>query len=399
MNELRLSILVALMSAIPVGVAKADSAIPEPPGHPVGRGHVLKVGPGKQFALPSAAIDAAHDGDTIDIDAEGNYANDVASIRKNNLTIEGVGNGLAKIANDGRVAERKGIWVFETGVTNLTVKNIDFEGARVSDTDGANGSGIRAQGTNLTVIGCRFYNNQDGILGGYGTTIIEHCEFDHNGLTGLTHNVYIADQAGTLFFLYNYSHDTVVGHLLKSRAAVNYILYNRLTDNVGTGSYELDLPNGGFADVIGNIIQQSIGSQNSTILAYGEEGVVNTKSELNVINNTFINDRGEGVFIGATKVTAEFKLKAINNIFAGPGETIRKNADAPITAGNLTTTLAAAGFVNSEKCDYRLTAGSPAIGGTVDPGLDGMGQSLRWRGGKLSNRGAYQYISSPSGER
>jgi hypothetical protein len=157
---------------------------------------------------------------------------------------------------------------------------------------------------------------------------------------------------------------------------VNYILYNRLTDNAGTGSYELDLPNGGFADVIGNIIQQSAASQNSTILAYGEEGLVNPHSELNVINNTFVNDRGNGIFISAARLPAEFKLKAMNNIFAGPGETIRMNADRPITGANLVTTIAAAGFVDPAKYDYHLAIGSPAIGKGIDPRSDGLGQSL-----------------------
>jgi hypothetical protein len=152
-------VLAGCTAALPTARAMAESPIPSPPDHPNGSGHILTVGPGKQYAMPSAAIDAAKDGDTIQIDAAGNYQSDVASIRKNNLTIEGVGKDLVKIATDGRVAERKGIWVFESGFTNLTVKKIDFEGARVSDADGANGAGIRSQGTNLTVIGCRFYNN------------------------------------------------------------------------------------------------------------------------------------------------------------------------------------------------------------------------------------------------
>ncbi|HEX4124019.1 MAG TPA: right-handed parallel beta-helix repeat-containing protein [Tepidisphaeraceae bacterium] len=353
----------------------ADSPIPAPPPHPPGSGHLLTVGPGKQFARPSQAIAAAHDGDTIEIDADGNYENDVASIRKNNLTIEGVG-GMAKIVTDGRVAQRKGIWVFEAGFTNLTVKNLDFEGARVSDADGANGAGIRAQGTNLTVIGCRFYNNQDGILGGMGTTVIEHCEFDHNGLTGLTHNAYIGDQKGTLFFLYNYSHDTVVGHLLKSRDAVNYILYNRLTDNAGTGSYELDLPNGGFADIIGNVIQQSAGSQNSTILAYGEEGVVSPKSELNVINNTFVNDRGGGIFINAGKLPDRLRVVVLNNIFAGPGTRNIAHTDNQWMQANVQATISGAGFRDPAHYDYHLTAGSPAIGRGIRTHPDAMGNSL-----------------------
>ena len=36
-------------------------------------GATLQVGPGQPFATPCAAIAAAHDGDTILIDAAGNY--------------------------------------------------------------------------------------------------------------------------------------------------------------------------------------------------------------------------------------------------------------------------------------------------------------------------------------
>lgn len=72
---------------------------------------------------------------------------------------------------------------------------------------------------------------------------------------GFTHNVYIGNCA-SLVFAFNYSHDANVGHLLKTRAAVNYILYNRLTGENGTDSYEIDIPNGGTSFVIGNLIQQ-----------------------------------------------------------------------------------------------------------------------------------------------
>jgi hypothetical protein len=71
---------------------------------------------------------------------------------------------------------------------------------------------------------------------------------------------------------FSYSHLASVGHLVKSRAATNYILYNRLTDETGTASYELDLPNGGLSYIIGNIIRQSPNTQNSTVASYLEEG-------------------------------------------------------------------------------------------------------------------------------
>jgi hypothetical protein len=357
-----LTAAVVLFALSPASIAQA------------GEDRILSVGPGKQFAQPSAAIAAARDGDTIQIDPSGNYFNDVALIERSHLTIEGTGEKRVLLKTDGRVYGRKGIWVFAENASDLTIKNIDFEGARISANDGANGAGIRAQGTNLTIENCRFHDNQDGILGGIGTTTIEHSEFDHNGLTGLTHNLYIADQNGTLIFRFNYSHDTTIGHLLKSRAAKNIIEFNRLSDDAGTGSYELNLPNGGFANIVGNIIQQSAKSQNRIILSYGEEGVTHPKSELNVINNTFINDADSGTFVSANRLPEDCKIRLLNNIFAGPGTVLSGTASAQ--AGNFITTLAKAGFMNPGQFDFHLTAGSGAIGLAIDPADDGTGASL-----------------------
>ena len=345
---------------------------------------VLKVGPTEPYKEPSAAIAAAHDGDTILIDP-GTY-NDVALINKNNLTIEGDGPVRSVIKTNGAVYGEKGLWVFQQGFKNLTVDNIDFEGARVSVADGNNGAGIRDQGTNLTILNCRFYNNQDGILGGnsvvggLGTVTIKNSEFADNGITsdGLTHNVYISDRGATLIFEFNYTHNTVVGHLLKSRCAVNEILYNRISDDTGTGSYEIDLPNGGRDDIVGNIIQQSATSQNKIIVSYGEEGSLIAGSQLNVVNNTIVNDATSGTFILAKNLPTGFRVDVKNNIFAGPGTPLSVNGvNQSVTGnGNVVTTVAGAKFVNAAAYNFQLLAGSPAINVGVAPGTDSAGFSL-----------------------
>jgi hypothetical protein len=322
----------------------------------------LEVGPGKAYAVPSAAIVAARDGDTIRIDPAGSYDNEVALIAHDHLTIESSGDQRVKIKTDGRVFGRKGIWVFAEGHHDLTIRGIEFSGAKISEADGANGAGLRSQGTNLTVTNCRFHDNQDGILGGGGTTTITHCEFDHNGPTGLTHNLYINDQAGTLIFRFNNSHDSIQGHLLKSRCAVNIIEFNRLSDDNGTGSYELDLPNGGECDIVGNIIHQSARSANGTIIAYGEEGVIDPKSHLNLIHNTIINDRENATFVDAPKLPADFKLVSTNNLFVGPGRRFDTKGVKPVAAGDIDTTMEKAGFVDPAKDDLRLKVDSPAAG-------------------------------------
>jgi len=320
----------------------------------------LTVGPGQQFATPCAALAVAADGDTIQIQAA-LYSGDVCAFAQNNLTIMGV-NGRPHIDANKKSAQDKGIWV--PSGSNLLVDNIEFSGATSTS---KNGAGIRASGVNWTVRHCYFHDNQDGILESNiagSNILIEYSEFAHNGYRdGMSHNLYIG-HAAQLTFQYNYSHDSIVGHLLKSRAAVNYVLYNRLTDESGTGSYELDLPNGGTSYVIGNLIQQGASSQNSTIVTYLEEGVnsLNPGMDLYVVNNSIVNNLTTGtfIFIGtADTVSAVIK----NNIFVGPG-TLTNQTGATLANNFSGNPL----FVNQSNFDYHLTAGSPAIDAGTNPG-------------------------------
>src|SRR5207248_770763 len=107
-------------------------------------------------------------------------------------------------------------------------------------------------------------------------------------------------------FRYNYSHDANVGHNLKSRARRNTIVANRFSSSgAGQPSYEIDLPNGGTSYVIGNVIEQPAANQNPNMLAYGEEGLPYSGTDLYVVNNTFLNDAASGTFVmlgsGVTK--------------------------------------------------------------------------------------------------
>lgn len=284
----------------------------------------LQVGPGKTYAKPCAAFAAAQDGAIIEIDAAGTYAGDVCGIARSNLTIRGI-NGRPKIDAAGANAMGKGVWVVQGN--NTTIENVEITGAKVAD---QNGAAIRLDGQHLTLRGSYLHDNEEGILtnnDGVSNILIEHTEFAHNGYgDGYTHNLYIGHVA-SLVFRYNYSHDAVVGHNLKSRAESNTITYNRFsTDGAGSPSYEVDLPNAGLAVVIGNVIQQPANNQNGGMLAYGEEGATNVSQQLYVVNNTFINDAASGTFIGVgSGVTTA--ILAQNNVFAGPG-TVTSQAQA-----------------------------------------------------------------------
>ena len=326
----------------------------------------LMVGPGKAFAKPCAALAVAQDNDIIEIDARGDYAGDVCMIGQNGLTLRGSG-GRAKLDAQGENFGGKGIWVI-TG-RDTTVENLEFTGASVPD---KNGAGIRQEGDNLTVRHCYFHDNENGILTGASAQsqiTVEYSEFANNGFgDGYSHNMYIGNVA-RFTLRYSYSHDSKVGHLVKSRAAENVIAYNRLSSEQGSTSYELDLPNGGRAFVIGNLIEQGANSENPSLLSYALEDAPpgNPKYELYVINNTFVNDRPNGgTFVNISTNVADPALLQ-NNIFAGPGTVTNQGNALNINNYSGADPL----FTSRSAFDYTLQAKSPCIdqGSAPDPSL------------------------------
>src|SRR6185312_8938803 len=319
----------------------------------------LMVGPGQKYAIPSQAFKAAKDGDTILIDAAGDYAGDRSYIRANNLTIQGI-NGRPHLTppSNGWALDGKGLWNVDG--QNTTIDNIEISGVWQP----RNGAAIRFEGQNLTIRNCYFHDNNDGILTNetnIGNILIEYSEFDHNGAgDGQSHNIYI-NKADSFTLRFCYSHDAHQGHLVKSRASVNYILYNRLSDEDGDTSYEIDLPVGGTSYVVGNVIEQGPKSPNYNIVSYGEEsiyswGTLNPGTDLYVVNNTIVNDEPQGTFITVSpNVTTPPLIQ--NNIFYGPGGI---SAAASAQIGNFNTKDSST-FVDRANYDYHLTAKAGAI--------------------------------------
>ena len=332
-----------------------------------GSAAVLSVGPGQTYSTVQAAVNAASNGDTIEIHS-GTYTGSQgnASIYKSSLTLRGVGETRPILDAGGTSVGGKAIWVI--GGSNTTVESIEFRNCTVPD---QNGAGIRQEGTNLTVRYCYFHDNEDGILGGGNTSsnvLVEYSEFYNNGYgDGQSHNMYISN-VGSFTLRHSWSHHAVVGHEVKTRARVNYIEYNRISNEMGNASYEINIPNGGTSYIIGNMVEQGPYSQNSGIISYAEEGASNPDQHLYVVNNTIVNNRSTGTFVrNASGVACLLQ----NNIFQGNG-TILNGTGTQVT--NWVTSNAQ--LFDPANFDYHLTAASTgAIDQGSDPGL-GLGYSL-----------------------
>ncbi|PBQ32820.1 hypothetical protein CNR22_13905 [Sphingobacteriaceae bacterium] len=333
---------------------------------------VWKVGPTRTYTVPSKVAALVNSGDTVDIDA-GVYVSDVCAWTDNNLLLRGI-NGMAHLKANGSSFGDKAIWVIQGN--NITIEYVEFSQAASTS---ANGAGIRQEGKNVSLRHCYFHDNQNGILSAAvlaSKITIEYCEFNLNGSgDGYTHNVYIG-AVDTLLFRYNYSHHSKVGHELKTRAVVNYILYNRFSnETTGTGSYNIDVPNGGLAIIMGNVVQKGVNSTNSNLISYGVEALTSAgPHNLYLINNTLVNERSNGTFLNIQTGTALFK--SYNNIFAGNGTLFTGNLITVDTAGNKKLAGASAGFLNLAGYDYHLIAGSAAINVGVNAGNASNGFAL-----------------------
>ena len=329
--------------------------------------NILQVGAGRQFATLRAANAAATDGSVIEIDA-GIYDDDVTVWRQDNVVIRGVGGGRAHIRGTRVVGfnpgddSNNGMGLMVTGGDSIRVENMEFSLSRVL---GGNGAGIRVLGRDLTVCNGSFHDNENGMLGGRDTLVVEYSEFAQNGLTvfGSNHNIDVDEDTELFIFRHNYSHHVQFGHLVRTRARENHILYNRLMDEAtGTSSLNIDVPDGGLTFIIGNLLQQGPATIHSVMVSYAGEDPRRGRNELYLVNNTFVNEAGFGDFVQFDD-DADL-VSTINNLFVGTGsQPSGGNVEATT---NLETN--APGLVNQAGFDYHLTATSPARDAGTVPG-------------------------------
>jgi hypothetical protein len=272
----------------------------------------LEVGRGAAFSQPSAAARVAQSGDTIRI-APGRYV-DCAVLPQNDLTIEGTGPNVVLAE---KTCAGKALLVIDG--TNVTVRNLTLQHARVPD---HNGAGIRAEGGNLTVVATRFLDNENGILTGNNpaaTLRVSGSTFIGNGSCegGCAHGIYAGGigllRVETSHFLANRA-----GHDIKSRAFRTEVTDCDIADGPdGSSSYLIEAPNGGSVVIERNRLEKGLHSQNpGSAIVIGAEGVTRPTAELLFRGNHFVNDVGRPTVFVRNMTTAPAVLTG--NVFAGP---------------------------------------------------------------------------------
>ncbi len=363
-----------------------------------GSGTVLTVGAGMEFATLGDACQAAVAGDTIAVKA-GTYVNDFATV---NVALKIV--SLGGLVNEVATQPPPNDKALLTVNANLAIQGFTFTGGSDGSPDG-NVSGIRLQNGNLSVSYCYFHDMQEGLLAGADSTAsisIDHSEFARNGTgDGYSHNLYVGAIA-SVNVTNSYFTASDVGHEIKSRAAVTTISNNVIADGpTGTGSYDIDLPNGGVATVTNNVIEKGPLSSNVYAIHYsGESQFTYAKNALTVTGNTILNDAGptglavlnqdyvNGLDVNANVSHNSFYGFATGQLLAGNG-TLSANTTlasepgystaTPYTAVPILTLAAGAQLLNLTSGAHGVSGGAARLtvmdsfgGNTISGGAGGI---------------------------
>lgn len=345
------------LQALPETVAAAATARSLAPA-------TMIVGPGEKITSLSEAARQARDGEVIEI-RPGTYRGQPAVWTQDKLIIRGAAERPVMLA-DGKSAEGKAIWVVRGG--RVQIENIEFRGARVPS---LNGAGIRFEKGQLVVRNSGFFDNEMGILtanhADMSLEVVDSQFGDAPHTQGDLHHLLYVGAIARFSLRGSRFANGYLGHLVKSRARENHILYNMLVDGAGgKSSYELEFPNGGVAYVIGNTIGQSAGTDNPKMLSFGAEGGRWPENALYMAHNTLINDfhAGSFVHVWSDKLAGDVDVWLLNNLMVGNGELFRPaqgrfDGNRVVGRGEL---------IEQGGVPVRLTTGSPLRGAVRPPG-------------------------------
>lgn len=330
---------------------------------PVSTAAVIMVGEGEAITRIADAARIARDGDLVLI-KPGTYRGDVTVWEQHALEIRGLSPQPTLIA-DGKIAEGKAIWVFRNG--RIKVGNLAFRGARAAD---GNGAAIRFERGALEIQGCTFEDNQMGVLTGNvadASLIVRDSVFANAPAQSapLPHLLYVG-RIDTVHVEGSRFEGGHFGHLIKSRARTSVLRYNFIVDGpAGRASYEIDLPDGGDALLVGNVIGQSPGSENLALIAFGAEGPGWQENRLRMSHNTLINENPQAAhFLRAwpERLTIPLSIVTLNNLIVGEG--FFDQIHPGDHAGNQKLP---AGYFAGRGADFTLPPSSPLRGKVMPP--------------------------------
>lgn len=280
----------------------------------------LLVGPQEGPSALQAAAARAKDGDTIEI-LPGEYAGGVILVNRR-LTLRGVGGETPVIKGDGKAGSLQALVTVRGGA--VTIENLEFRGARSQEGGGA---GVRQEGGQLTLRGCRFFDNEHAV---YATNDEAAELLIDSSVLGMVPKV-----VGGLYHLLSVGRIAKLsitgsrfqqgfeGHMIKSRARVTDIRYNFIHDGQrGGASYEIEVADGGLATILGNVIGQGAESQNPVVVAYATEGRSWDRNALYVAHNTFVNYGWMPAWflrVIDRNLPPGTPVHAVNNLLVGPG--------------------------------------------------------------------------------
>ncbi len=276
---------------------------------------------------PSVLADAlarALPGDTVVL-PPGVHAGAVGMVAVPGLTLTSPGPG-AELRADGRHVGGKAILVVRA--PGVRIENIGFRGARVPD---GNGAGIRFESGSLWLERCRFADNEMGLLSGAGPQmqlVVHRCHFGdaprHD--SGQLHHLLYVGRIGSCVVLHSRFGNGWRGHLLKSRARINRVLWSEFIDTPhGEAAYEVEFPEGGDILLQGNRIEQSAHTRNPALLSVGAEARGRPQTRLVLRDNVFVSERGASV-VNPTRFVrlwrerlGQLQVDAEGDRFEGPG--------------------------------------------------------------------------------
>ena len=263
----------------------------------------LHVGPNRILTGPAKAAAVAQDGDHVVFDP-GVY-NECAVWTASRLTLDA--RRLGTIITGPPCADRA---LFLFIGNDIVVRGLTFQRAHDKWHTGA---GILMEGRNLLVEDGAFLDNENGILAGAplagpqanqpeSLVRVRRSLFRGNGSCegACAHGIYVGFGVTRLEVINSAFTETRMGHHIKSRARVTIVTDSRIEDGPkGTSSYLINLPNGGRAEILNNILQKGALSGNrSAAISAGEENNVFPAAPLEVRGNTFTSElSGQVIFV------------------------------------------------------------------------------------------------------